>query len=906
LRSLGQHRGPEIGDAVPTASEVFGSMVAVSEVMNSLSQRRLCFGEDHRFAILLTYTNFILAQFWHFVVLYVFFESYYWYYGFVGGETETVVVGLVHQLIPSYFLIFLGLHGCRLDLILRCICHRCPQRWCMWSESVSRWCLGRCCFFYPLLILEKVAPQEERLTPIVVVVIGWAQQRTLNLVLIWVCILLLYFRFSAGGDHISPRQEIEPKEVVSSPQNTGQVTVTVYGKSVCETQNGNISGSGPLAQHTEISSIPSPEVSIAHSCTKTESFLVLTPIFASAVFTLKLGNGSLNIIHGSGSNILASVLAVLTVACRCLGSGIVQTKTVAKECETRGEVVWSPHQNLVSQSMAMMLAANTSLLLYISNPLFVIRFASAYLRNMHLPVQLRMLHFVALVAPSFVLHTNTICHGMCLENGCFKSMFKAPLKRRRGFCITPLFVLASLIFLLRIKSVWWQLSCPDWLGSIVGILFTAGVSWMATEVVRFVRHTLALESIHPLFLEVRLCPTNGQKPCAVATIDRYVLRKLHVCRAFMLVYLIWVFQSAPMLELQTALLLIFALLCVYFVWLRGDGSKTQHTTEHAVVGPMQVRYNLQEAKLAISSLCVFILALHIPQWALYDLTFETPRSLDVPGHDTNLGVGVGFNITVVTWNIQRGFAGTDMSTAVNYGNVYAYLGEMGADIAAFQEVEAGHPFTGASDFGSFLGSASSSGLCARPSRFGSSSGCDFYYGAVLAEQRLFANTMLSGSGVRLRDCSVGKWENRFPNPMNIYTLCAAEAGSRHIAIYNVHPGRPAFVATMPAIAEMVRASIKSNAFDGVVVMGDFNGRISEQKATYQILVDLGMVNVLNPLKLANYTYPGTRMRVPTIPLIDVDHIYVFGHKRVVQARAREDLWADELSDHIPVVATLEF
>lgn len=176
----------------------------------------------------------------------------------------------------------------------------------------------------------------------------------------------------------------------------------------------------------------------------------------------------------------------------------------------------------------------------------------------------------------------------------------------------------------------------------------------------------------------------------------------------------------------------------------------------------------------------------------------------------------------------------------------------------------------------------------------------------LLSKDFFSNPLLAGSGVRFRDCSLGRLENPFPNPTHLYTHCVAEVGTKTIAIYNVHPSRFTFVDAMKVFARAVQASIISNAFDAVVAMGDFNGRISEQNTSYQLLVDMGMANVLNPFNLANYTYPATRMRVPGVPVIDVDHIYVVGHVRVVQAQAREDLWQDELSDHIPVVATLEF
>merc|ERR1740129_2506292 len=97
---------------------------------------------------------------------------------------------------------------------------------------------------------------------------------------------------------------------------------------------------------------------------------------------------------------------------------------------------------------------------------------------------------------------------------------------------------------------------------------------------------------------------------------------------------------------------------------------------------------------------------------------------------------------------------------------------MGADIAAFQEVEAGHPFTGASDFGSFLGSASSSGLCARPSRFGSHSGCDFYYGAILAEQRLFFKSVVGWQWRAIQGLLTGKVGESISKPYaSLHALC---------------------------------------------------------------------------------------------------------------------------------------
>lgn len=53
-------------------------------------------------------------------------------------------------------------------------------------------------------------------------------------------------------------------------------------------------------------------------------------------------------------------------------------------------------------------------------------------------------------------------------------------------------------------------------------------------------------------------------------------------------------------------------------------------------------------------------------------------------------------------------------------------------------------------------------------------------------------------------------------------------------------------------------------------------------------------------------YPETRVSSPRTRKLDIDHVFAVGYKKVVHARALEELWEENISDHIPIVATLEF
>jgi len=884
---------------------------------------------------LLAQANFLLRWFWGFEALYILFESYYWYYGIVGTNTVWRVVGVAHMLGSLYCMAFFVLYGCRLDLVcgrlLRCPCAR-------------RCCSGRCCAFQPLLCLQPAARYAELVIPLSLVMIAWSEMRTLGLVLMWACALLVYFRFHQRREEFS---FVASRNVgrIESLAKEGMAKDEVPDQEIAEGKKDfNAEVVGAVTEAMEVTGTPATvEASAADSPSRVWrsdviEFLIYAPIFTSAVFALKLGNGSLNVIHGTGSKILLSVLAALTFALRFAEARLSEARSMPQETAPSENLVLSTHQALASQSMAVMIATSATLLLYLANPVFMLRYADAYPHAMQLPLSLRLLHFAALVSPSLlgVYFREWLCWslGFCAashaadthdiegrQSGCreqSENTMPTPVKsagglafalsassrRRWSIYAASLCVSISLAFLLHLKSSWWRSSCPDWTAACIGVGFTATVGALAAEVVLFVRRTLEFEFISdPKLLKVSQCACGTQELEAKASVTGYVLRTHHVCRAFALMYGLWLAQSLPMLTLQTSLLLASTAFSVYLVRWRGDRT-WMGLGRDMVVGGLDLTREFQEAMLSVSALLVLLLLLHVPQWSLYDLTFPAPASIDrMANHDS---MGAHFNLTVATWNIQRGFAGTDRSTALNYGSVYSKLSEWGVDVASFQESEASHPFTGATDFGSYLGSAASSGLCAMTPRFGNYSACDFYYGGVLAKQTIFGNAMLAASGIRWKTCDLGRLKSTFPMPTRPYTWCSAELRNKSLAIYSLHLSFTEGARHVRNIANDVQATLASGAFDIVIVMGDFNVRISDSERIYQPFWDVGMVHVLNPFGLPNFEYPGTRTPVPGRRVLDVDHIFVFGHRRVVEARAREELWKDELSDHIPVVATIEF
>ncbi|CAD7942422.1 unnamed protein product [Amoebophrya sp. A120] len=312
-------------------------------------------------------------------------------------------------------------------------------------------------------------------------------------------------------------------------------------------------------------------------------------------------------------------------------------------------------------------------------------------------------------------------------------------------------------------------------------------------------------------------------------------------------------------------------------------------------------------------------------------------------------------LTFLTWNAQRGFPGSDFSIQQNFGALYDKLSRLmspSVDVVGLQELEAQHPILGARDFGLYLAAvgttpqdetknADYASFCQRNSALLSSSSselasssstttparCAFVYGNKVRANSFGGQPIVTHAGVSLRKAEslVGTWPSDFPFPAFGYSRVTialpaettaagtptAAVPARFIYVYNAHGNifhRPRY---WPQIAQEVSLAMQTGKIVGAVVMGDMNYRGQRLEPRFQqyagpIPEEHELRHVLNMNKTREFSFPETRISSPTTRKLDIDHIFVAGEKRVVYARALDELWAENISDHIPVIATIEF
>ncbi|CAD7949479.1 unnamed protein product [Amoebophrya sp. A25] len=327
-----------------------------------------------------------------------------------------------------------------------------------------------------------------------------------------------------------------------------------------------------------------------------------------------------------------------------------------------------------------------------------------------------------------------------------------------------------------------------------------------------------------------------------------------------------------------------------------------------------------------------------------------------------------FNLTFLTWNIQRGHPGTDHWTRQNFAEVYEKLSLYRAvdkdqnsdakyffpvlpDVVGLQEAEAQHPGLGARDFGIFmaqevdrshgsqvstLSSTNSTGarsfrehevgMCS--SRFGTWSRyvqlpkegsqvkCKWFYGNRVRSNSFGGQPIIVAPGLDVDEMTMHDWPSNFPFPTFGYATVQISLVGKIIQVYNCHGNIFEREKYWPTLRDEIRAKMATNEINAAVVMGDLNWYSYELEQVFTTDFP-GMVHVLNPTR---YTIPednlsnphpggeeGYRDMFPSTRIVsgasgssklDIDHM------RVVHAEALDGFWDLDISDHIPMIATI--
>ena len=277
----------------------------------------------------------------------------------------------------------------------------------------------------------------------------------------------------------------------------------------------------------------------------------------------------------------------------------------------------------------------------------------------------------------------------------------------------------------------------------------------------------------------------------------------------------------------------------------------------------------------------------------------------------------------VSWNVQRGYKGQDWWTVNTMADLRSALSEWSPDVVGFQEGEMQHFLLGSADLGFNFRWQEAFSASSGQLRF-----CSFFYGNSVVHNGFFGNPIFSRTR-SLENCRVHQlWPSSHANTLPfLYSQCEVRVerastvdgvSSKKVVLFNVHG--PLLQDDKEANwAQIVRA-IREERRGGhaVVLLGDLNtpNRPVPERDRPNNLIGLttaenqggaGMVHVLNPFGDAGYEQPDTRVTAAGWPRLDIDHMFVVGHKRVKKAWVHnEGNWMGAISDHLAIVADIEF
>ena len=278
-------------------------------------------------------------------------------------------------------------------------------------------------------------------------------------------------------------------------------------------------------------------------------------------------------------------------------------------------------------------------------------------------------------------------------------------------------------------------------------------------------------------------------------------------------------------------------------------------------------------------------------------------------------------VRIFAYNIQRGFAGLDKICAKRFTEQLDLYDRYSPDILALTEGEMSHPMFGGNDvLFNFRYQLQFS------SHTTNWDFCSAFYGSNPRRAPFFGNPMFAKRH-ELRKCGVVALPSTFPLPDFVYSVCQVTVqtvGTRRtktLYLYNVHGpfSRADREDNWRVLADKVGEHIAADAGrneTAVVVMGDLNTRNralpTRGDPNYlKPLTEAGMVHVLNPTNDLEFDYPNTRVIPsgskfnPSWEKLDIDHIFVWGHVSIANARALVEE-GFSITDHYAIVADIGF